>query len=327
MLLDKFCRKGEKIKMINNYFQNPQTQWGFQQPGAGYAQAPAPVMNSTLTIEEQDMLRKKKPQFTGKLTQDEYLRAICTHKDAKTGNITLVFDDQTQEATCTICGEHFHLLELDDQFTMADIENICESFNDVVNSIKTMYGAIPQEVGRQIFMICGFIKKMPEMFKEGFDYFRKIGLANGLQPNRFNSDQAINMFYSMMTPAGVPINPGMVGPQTFNPAFNQNGQMAQVADMQNNPQYMQYAQQVAQQQQAMQVNPATAKMAQQAFAAQPGMYGFGANMIQGNGPVANYGAAVGGNAAGYVDPTTVAAPMTTDKQTVKSPDVKGGFKG
>ena len=52
--------------------------------GYGYAQAaPAqpPVFNQLLTAEEISKLQKSPQQFSTKLTDDEYLRSLCTHKN------------------------------------------------------------------------------------------------------------------------------------------------------------------------------------------------------------------------------------------------------
>ena len=67
---------------MNNYYGtqtqpyvNPNTYVGFTNQPAEDIQ-----MTQALTIAEQDELRQIKPEFDGKLSRPEYLKALCTHK-------------------------------------------------------------------------------------------------------------------------------------------------------------------------------------------------------------------------------------------------------
>ena len=251
------------------------------------------MMTQTLTPEEQSILRREPLKFSSKLSKEEFLRAICTHKDATTHNIALRQNDDGTH-TCAICGETFTLIELD-TYTMDDVRDICMQFNNVFQSIKTMYGSVPPEVGRELYTIGGFIKKFPEMLEYANQYFRRLGINNGLQSGGYGSNQALQMFQSLM-------NPGMYG-----------GAM---------PGGMAGAMMPA-------VNPASAPY----MGGMTGMVAPNAMMNGAGGTVANYGvnpSGLVGNGVGFVDPSAGVIGSTTAEATqvtAVSPDVKSGFKG
>jgi uncharacterized protein YbaR (Trm112 family) len=54
-------------------------------------------------------LKNEQPVFGKKLTKDEYIRAVCVHKD-KDGNFTLV-DNHDGTVTCSICKQTYPIIE------------------------------------------------------------------------------------------------------------------------------------------------------------------------------------------------------------------------
>lgn len=265
----------------------------------GYSPEAQPMMmTQTLTPEEQSILRKEPQKFSSKLSKEEFLRAICTHKDATTHNIALKQNDDGTH-TCAICGETFTLIDLD-TYTMDDVRDICMQFNNVFQSVKTMYGSVPPEVGRELYTIGGFIKKFPEMLEYANQYFKRLGFNSGLQAGGYGSNQALQMFQSLMSPgmyAAQGPMPGMMG--------------------------------------GAPVNPAATYMAGAPYAAAPGgMPGdgssYGMMATAPNGMVANYGAGIIGNGVGFVDPSAGVMGATnteTAQVSAVTPDVKSGFKG
>ena len=188
--------------MINS----AQTFGGFFNPvatmtnGYGYIQQPRTLdksqMRNVISAEEQDKLRKNKQEFSGKLSEEEYLRALCTHKDVRTGNIALKHNDDGS-VTCAICGENFRIVDTSEgEITMEDIEATCSNFNDIFQTIKLIYGAIPEDVGRQLYVISGFIKKVPMFYKYAKTWFEQIGkTGQGFAP--FNSDPNYTMLRTL----------------------------------------------------------------------------------------------------------------------------------
>lgn len=168
--------------------------------GYGYVQQPRTLdksqMRNVITAEEQDKLRKNKQEFSGKLSEEEYLRALCTHKDVRNGNIALKHNDDGS-VTCAICGENFRVVDTTEgDITMEDIEATCSNFNDIFQTIKLIYGAIPEDVGRQLYVISGFIKKVPMFYKYAKTWFEQIGKAGqGFAP--FSSDPNYTMFRTL----------------------------------------------------------------------------------------------------------------------------------
>ena len=168
--------------------------------GYGYVQQPRTLdksqMRNVISVEEQERLRKNKQEFSGKLTDEEYLRALCTHKDVRTGNISLNHNDDGS-VTCAICGENFRIIDTSEgEITMEDIEATCSNFNDIFQTIKLIYGAIPEDVGRQLYVIAGFIKKVPMFYKYAKTWFEQIGKAGqGFTP--FNNDPNYTMFRTL----------------------------------------------------------------------------------------------------------------------------------
>lgn len=292
----------------------------------GYAnqtqQAPEKIqMRQLLSADEQDQLRKKNPEFSGRLTKEEGLKALCTHKDARTGAICLE-QQEDGSVTCSICGENFHLIETGDGISMEEIENTCSNFNDIFQSIKLMYGAIPEDVGRNLYLISGFIKKIPSFYAYAKKYFERIGGVNTGVQSYGAGNQAMMAWQNLYGPFGG--NMGMGG--MMNPSMVLQQQQA----MQAQQQQQQMAQQAPMGMGMM--NPmmqAQQQMAQQG-AMNPAM---GMGMMMGQAPAINYGAPVAGNGVGYVvpeqGPATTAAQGKTEQKatTVKSPDINNGFKG
>ena len=289
--------------MFNNFNNGYNGFMGYA--GNQMQQAPEKIqMRQLLSADEQDQLRKKNPEFSGRLTKEEGLKALCTHKDARTGAICLE-QQEDGSVTCSICGENFHLIETGDGISMEEIENTCSNFNDIFQSIKLMYGAIPEDVGRNLYLISGFIKKVPSFYAYAKKYFERIGGVNTGVQNYGAGNQAMMAWQNLYGPFGG--NMGMGG--MTNPSMVLQQQQAAMGMM--NPMQQQAA------------------MAPQG-AMNPAM---GMGMMMGQAPAINYGAPVAGNGVGYVvpeqGPATTAAQGKTEQKatTVKSPDINNGFKG
>jgi hypothetical protein len=186
--------------MNNNYGFNNSMGMGYAQQ----TQQPV-VMKQTLTQEEVELLRKKGPKFNFKLSKEEFLRAICTHKDPNTGNISLQRNPDGTH-TCSICHETFTLL---DRLDRGAIEDICLNFNDLFQTIKTMYGPVPTEGGRELYAFIGFINRMPDFYEVAAEYFARLNNAGaGMEENR--GPQSLGMLHTMMNvnfPMGAMNNP------------------------------------------------------------------------------------------------------------------------
>lgn len=137
-----------------------------------------PTMSQLLSPEEMSEIQKAPQAFQTKLTRDEYLRALCTHKD-QNGNIKLekLADGRYH---CPICNSDFNLIDLNS--AKGDIEQICLNMNDLYQSIKT-YLPNPTSSMRDIYMMIAFFNKIPQLWGIAKNAFEKITNVNGvLQP-------------------------------------------------------------------------------------------------------------------------------------------------
>lgn len=304
IILKGICKM---MNLGNNNLYNGQQQGMVQyaQPQQQY------VMNQLLTAEEQDSLRTEKPEFSGKLSKKEYLRAICTHKDIRTGNFSLSYNEHEDTHTCAICGETFHLIDLNN-YTPDQITQVCSDFNDLFQSIKTMYGGVPTEAGRDLYMIGGYIKKFPAMFEYAANYFRKLDIGNGLQrAGSGQNQQMLQMFTALMTPG---MAPNMMATPNYGGPVAPPAAWGQAAAPMLTPQ-QQWEKQQWEQQQAAQARTVAPGWGQAAAPAPGWGAAPGAGMFGG-----------GETPVGFVDPTGSTPPVVKEEK-VASPDVKGAFKG
>lgn len=126
--------------------------------GAQYVNQQRPSQNQALTVEEVEQLRTNGGAFDISLTQDELLRSFCTHKDPKTGAMTLI-RNQDGSMTCSICQKTFN----EELLTRENTEAIVKRFIDLLQTIKTAYTDIPVATARQFFSIQALASKVPNL--------------------------------------------------------------------------------------------------------------------------------------------------------------------
>ena len=284
-------------------------------------------MRTVLTPEEQDKLKKHKPEFSGRLTEMEWLKALCCHRDARTGDFTIVQNNLDDSVTCTICDEHFHFVDIDTgKYSFEDIEEICASFNDIFQTIKLMNGNIPREVGQQLYVISGFIKKIPGFYPYAKNYFDSVGRVSGGYGAFGTAEQTIQMFMQMFPGMGGQMGGYGYGfaqpqPQQSGPIFNANGYQidpmtgAVVFGPDGQPMTQAKYNEMVQQQ-----SPPAAPAAAPTMGMAPQVYAAGPTMNY-QAPVAS-GTFPGGSPVGIVTPEP--GPATEAK--VVTPEVTSGFK-
>ena len=198
-----------------------------------------PVLKQLLTADEVAKLQKNPVHFSTKLTEDEYLRACCTHKTAaipgQPSQITLE-KLANGKHRCTICGAEFNLIDLNTP--MVDIESICNNAWDLLQSIKTYYGNSPEAM-RDFYLIIGFIPKLKYLWNVAKQYFDKVTgnfgmLSNGNDNSGFATLANILGGGSMAGGLAPGMNPAMnyynygypTAGAPFNPAMGQTPAMA-----------------------------------------------------------------------------------------------------
>ena len=194
---------------MNNNFGTP---YGGTFNGTTYGNATPtqPTMTQLLTPEEIGKIRKSPQAFNVKLTEDEYLRSLCTHKDEK-GNICVekLGDGRFH---CPICNATFNLIDLNTN--KETIDNIALNMEDLFQSIKT-YLPNPTKDMRNIYMMIAYFHKVGMLWDIARGAFNKI-TDNNIIRNDANTN-AFSMLNNILS------TPGMFGgcfnQAAGNPAF------------------------------------------------------------------------------------------------------------
>ena len=231
-------------------FENPMgmgapMMGGYANPGV---QQPVQKFDNPLTPEQIKKLQQKSEQFSLGITEEEWLRGICNHRNAEGTSDSLVYDPVTGEARCTICGYKFK--PVDSNMSPESIRDAVDQIVDILQTIKLMYVDLPKEAAKEYFQIIPLLNKIPQLFEfaaknmskhEAYNWQyngRNMGtmsmfsnlqnmLAGGM--NMFggvNPNPAMNGYYNMQQP---PVGsafgyPGAGGPVPApNPVYQNPG--------------------------------------------------------------------------------------------------------
>lgn len=149
-----------------------------------------PQQTQPLTEEEIAQLRTNGGEFDISLTQDELLRGFCTHKDPKTGALTLIRNNDNT-LTCSICQQTFN----EEDLSKENAEAIVKRFIDLLQTIKAAYPDIPVTTARQFFSIIPLAKKVPSLAyfatQNMSRYQSATMVAPGQSPYGFNALGAV----------------------------------------------------------------------------------------------------------------------------------------
>lgn len=187
----------------------------------GQPQQHQPLFKNYLTPEQMSELQMNPESFSTKLSRREYLGSICLHKNEQNQIITLE-KLQNGNHRCSICQDEFYLIEPD--ANIDDINQICNSSINLLQSIKT-YSLQPSDDLKNIFMMIGFMKRLPYLWQKTVKAFEQAAPANsfGMQ----QQDPNTNAFQVLGSVFGGGIIPG--AGYGYNQGFYQ--QPAQVPQM------------------------------------------------------------------------------------------------
>lgn len=169
----------------NPYMNNGMGMGGMYAPGYQY-QGINPQMvkqMNYLSPEEIAELQESQNVFSLGLTQRESLQAACNHRVADGSKDSLIYDANTGEATCQICGYKFRPVSADE--SIDDIKDAADRLVDILQTIKIMYADLPQQAAREYFQIIPLINKIPELFQYAARNYNKHEL-NAWQYNNRN---------------------------------------------------------------------------------------------------------------------------------------------
>lgn len=270
----------------NPFNNNPFGNYGA--PGMTYnTQMQEPALTQLLSKEEMDELKKNPQSFHTRLTRDEYLRAICTHKHPN--NVYSLEKLPDGRCHCTICDATFNLIPAD--IPQSEVQRLCDDFYDFFQTIKTYYGN-PAPSMKEFYLMSGFPKKMPYLWHVAKTYFDKMWGGNNMYGMQGSNNDS-NVFQMLNNAFGYGPVGGMMPGAGVSPYYN-NGMMY-------NPQ----------QQQQMQM--------QNGYYSQPNnfMYGYNANPTAPYGQMPNAAAVQQPNAAQYMNqpPAMPTPPNPTNNTT------------
>ena len=185
------------------YIQQQMAQQQQMDPNQG-------AMKQLLTAPEVAKLKKNPtPPFNSKLNEEEFLKAICTHKctnpQTGEGQMALVYDQSTGMCKCTVCQEEFRMLPLD--ISTEEVRAIINNFYNLMQTIKTYYTNPPMSL-REFFAIVGFIPKIEQIWHIAKNYYSK---SLALDP-AYNAAQQANDPFAVV---GSALNANLTAFQPF----------------------------------------------------------------------------------------------------------------
>lgn len=275
----------------------------------GYNYGPQPVNQQPtpvqfLSQDEMKEIKQKSPMsFKTKLTRDEYLRSICTHKDPR-GRMCLENMGNGMQR-CKICGKQFHMIDYDEDPRV--VEAILNNFSDLLETIKSYLWNAPADI-KNLYMFSGYIPNLMTLWNIASTNFKKVTSNAAYNLNPENSDNAFAWYYNIFgnglgNPNPNPYFQQQAYPNTFVGAPNYAYPGAPMNGGYQQPPYQQQNMMNPQQQyqpQAPMYNGGYQQPQQQAPQA-PNNYVYANNQPQQQAPQQNVG--MNQNPIGYVDNT------------------------
>lgn len=185
-------------------------------PNNGYAYSvarPQPGNSQVLTEEQVNALKQNANEFNMKIDQLDLYRAICTHRDPRTGAMTLTFNNDGT-CTCAICGETFRMFD----GTAEEVKAAVDTIKDIMQTTKTLYMDAPRALTENYYQQIALLDKLVGLWKHSVNNFAKYENVNSpLNPisGSYNGFGALNtllttpynMYYGQQPMAGQPMMP------------------------------------------------------------------------------------------------------------------------
>ena len=130
----------------------------------GMAPQAVQKFNNALTAEEIQRLQQKVQQFSLGITEEEYLRGVCNHRNAEGTADTLVIDPVTGKVRCATCGYEFSPVE--PNMTPEELQDDVNRIVDILQTIKLLYIDLPADAARNYFQIIPMLEKIPQLGKK-----------------------------------------------------------------------------------------------------------------------------------------------------------------
>lgn len=108
----------------------------------------------------EELLLKPKPENNSiSITEDDYIRSICTHRH---NDHLEVVSDGAGRFRCKICGAEFSTL---DTITYNEVVALTNEMINLMNTIKLRWLGIPDKTAIELFQSMVVLEKVPEMFR------------------------------------------------------------------------------------------------------------------------------------------------------------------
>ena len=215
--------------------QNPVNQFGQPMVQGAIGVNGAPMkLNATNPLGANrinEMLKNGKGAPDIQITQADYDKAICTHRDVN-GN-SRVIDMGNGKVRCEICGAEFALT---DSATIEDIKTATENIHNVLNTAKVMWLDVPDQVAINTFQILAVVDKIPQLYEIATSRLQKYQNVNPMMQNQYPVN-GFNMLGQMVGPTGfgapvMGMNYGQPMMQQPQGGFDQYGNPINTAAMQ-----------------------------------------------------------------------------------------------
>lgn len=184
----------------------------------GFTQQRIPEFTQALTEEEVNKLMRgnEKEIFSANITQEQALKAFCTHKHPTTKSFTLE-ELPNGNKRCAICGAEINIP--DNGFSDDELQLITSSFTNALQVIKTLYVDAPAQLIKEYMPLIPLAEKMPALYKMAQQNFNQYNKSSSI----YNSgNNALNVLSAVLGGGGVGgmTNP-MYGGYGMNMPYNQ----------------------------------------------------------------------------------------------------------
>lgn len=132
------------------------------------------IKYNNLLSDEELVLMNPKSKNIFYIDQKDIFRSICTHRSANGKSDTLIYDNDTKEATCSICGAILN----SNIYTEEDIKNKIDEMINIIQQLKLYMVDFKndeeKESARDFLKIIAYIEKIPEIRDEFIKRFDRL---------------------------------------------------------------------------------------------------------------------------------------------------------
>lgn len=170
--------------MNNMYYNN--------NPYAGYSYGnvqPKALNTQPLTEEQINHLRQKPSDLSLKVSEDDLLRAKCTHKE-KNGNNALI-ENPDGTLTCSICSKTFKPFDGD----ITEAQRCIDVVIGMLQTSKMIYLDAPKDLVEQYYQIIPLLEKFPKLWQIAVNNFAKY---DGYDTSPVNNNSGFGYGFNAM---------------------------------------------------------------------------------------------------------------------------------